>query len=231
MKGVILAGGTGTRLHELTGGGNKHLLEVHDRPMVHYPIETLIGSGITEILVIVSADDEHAFQAMFDEGSWDADLSLDVQDRPLGIAHALGHAENFAAGEGVAVILGDNIFERPLNIGGFENGARVFLKDVADPERFGIAIMREGKIESIDEKPDAPTSRYAVTGAYLYDERVFDIIRNLEFSHRGELEITDVNNEYIRLGAMEWEMILGFWVDAGTMETYMAAVEHIRGRR
>lgn len=224
MKGVILAGGLGTRLLPMTRVTNKHLLPVYDRPMIYYPIQQLVHAGVRDILVVTGGDSAGDFLKLLRNG---ADFGLEhlryaYQEGEGGIAEALGLAEFFAAGEPVVVILGDNIFQDSL-AGAVETfsrdptGAMILLKEVDDPERFGVATVDGDRVVSIVEKPAQPASRFAVTGCYLYDARVFDVIKTLTPSRRGELEITDVNNRYIEWGAMRCHHVSGWWTDAGTI--------------
>jgi len=229
LKGVVLAGGTGSRLRPLTKVTNKHLLPVGPKPMIYYPIEKLLHIGVEEILIVTGV--EHMGDVVRSLGSgreFGCRFTYKVQDEAGGIAQALGLAENFANGQPLAVILGDNIFqsnlkphaERFLAQGG---GARLLLKQVTDPERFGVAEIRDGKVLSIEEKPKQPKSNFAITGIYFYDGDVFDIVRRLKPSGRGELEITDVNNWYIRKGRLACDMLDGWWTDAGTFESLIRA--------
>jgi glucose-1-phosphate thymidylyltransferase len=224
VKGVILAGGLGTRLMPMTRVTNKHLLPVYDRPMIFYPIQQLVHAGVREILVVTGGDSAGDFLRLLRNGG---DFGLEqlryaYQEGEGGIAEALGLAEFFAAGGPVVVILGDNIFQDSLApaIEQFRNdprGAMILLKEVDDPERFGVAQVDGDRVLGIIEKPAAPSSRLAVTGCYLYDARVFDVIRTLTPSRRGELEITDVNNRFIEWGAMRYRRVSGWWTDAGTV--------------
>jgi len=225
IKGVILAGGTATRLRPLTNVTNKHLLPVGRKPMVYYPIEKLLGAGIEDILIVTGMEHMGAVVNLLGSGKdFGCRFTYKVQDEAGGIAQALGLAENFSGGTPVAVILGDNIFEDPLGpvVDAYlaqGRGSRILLKAVDDPERFGVAEVQGENVLSIEEKPVEPKSNMAVTGVYMYDGGVFDIIRELRPSARGELEITDVNNEYIRRGAMGWNLMEGWWSDAGTFES------------
>lgn len=235
MKGVILAGGTGSRLSPCTKVTNKHLLPVYDKPMVFYPLETLRGAGIREILVITGAEDAGDFMKLLGSGrEFGVELTYRIQDEAGGIAQALGMAENFInVDERFAVILGDNVFERGVErrIKEFERNeckARIFLKEVEDANRFGVAEVKGGRVLGIEEKPKKPKSSYAVTGLYLYDHSVFDIVKKLEPSSRGELEISDVNNEYIKRGEMGYAIVEGAWTDAGTFDSLMRACEIAR---
>ncbi len=225
MKGIILAGGLGTRLRPMTLVTNKHLLPVYDRPMVYYPIGTLVSAGITEVLIVTGGEHAGDFFKLLRNGK---DVGLKhleyaYQEGEGGIADALKLAEDFADGGKICVILGDNIIENNINraVEDFRNqdrGAKVLLKKVDDPERFGVARFDEaGKITEIIEKPKDPPSDMAVTGFYMYDGRVFDICRTLKPSGRGELEITDVNNDYLDKGELTYSELTGWWTDAGTI--------------
>jgi glucose-1-phosphate thymidylyltransferase len=230
MKGVILAGGLGTRLYPLTKITNKHLLPVYDRPMIYYPIETLINAGIRDIMIVTGGKKSGDFLSLLGNGS---DFGLKhinytYQKGEGGIAEALGLCEHWASGEPVCVILGDNLIEKNIaravsNFAEQKAGAKIMLKEVHDPERFGVAELKGERVLSIEEKPRKPKSNLAVIGIYLYDARVFDIIKTLEPSDRGELEITDVNNWYIRDGSMTYEVLDGWWTDAGTFESLLRA--------
>ena len=226
MKGVVLAGGLGTRLYPLTYATNKHLLPVYDKPMVYYPIETLVRAGIKEVIIVTGGPHAGHFLRVLKTGS---DLGLKhlaytFQEKEGGIAEALSLCEDFADGGPVTVILGDNTTDADISkaINTFESGARIFLKRVPDPKRFGVPVFDpkdKKKIIKIEEKPNKPKSNYAVTGLYIYDNRVFDLIRKCRPSGRGELEITDVNNFYIKEKSMDWAILSGFWSDAGTFES------------
>jgi glucose-1-phosphate thymidylyltransferase len=230
MKGVILAGGLGTRLYPLTKITNKHLLPVFDRPMIYYPIEALINAGVRDIMIVTGGKKSGDFLSLLGNGS---DFGLKhinytYQKGEGGIAEALGLCEHWAAGESVCVILGDNIIENNIakavrNFREQKSGAKILLKEVHDPERFGVAELKGDRVLAIEEKPKRPKSNLAVIGIYLYDARVFDIIKTLEPSDRGELEITDVNNWYIRDGSMTYEVLEGWWTDAGTFESLLRA--------
>lgn len=229
MKGVILAGGMGTRLYPLTKVTNKHLLPVGKEPMIFNPVRQLISAGITEILVVTSK--EHMGEVVRILGSgrdFNCNFTYKVQEDALGIAHALLLAENFAGGDKIAVILGDNIATH--SIGPFvENfkkqklGAKVLLRKVKDPERYGVAALDEVNIIEIQEKPDHPKSDFAVIGIYMYNNQVFDIIRSLKPSARGEYEITSVNNAYIERKQLNYDVLPGEWTDAGTFESFQYA--------
>jgi len=225
IKGVILAGGTATRLKPLTNVTNKHLLPVGRKPMIYYAIEKLTAAGIKDILIVTGVDHMGNVVGLLGSGKdFSCNFTYKVQDTAGGIAQALGLAENFAGDAKVAVILGDNIFEDSLvgHIRKFTeqpSGAHILLKEVHDPKRFGVAEISGDKIVSIEEKPAKPKSNLAVTGIYFYDKDVYDIIKTLKPSGRGELEITDVNNEYIRCGTMTYGMMKGWWSDAGTFDS------------
>ena len=230
MKGVILAGGLGTRLFPLTKITNKHLLPVFDRPMIYYPIEALLNAGIRDIMIVTGGKKSGDFLSLLGNGS---DFGLEhinytYQKGEGGIAEALGLCRHWAAGEPVCVILGDNIIEKNIakavrDFAEQKVGAKIMLKQVDDPERFGVAELKGDRVVAIEEKPKVPKSNLAVIGIYLYDARVFDIIQTLEPSDRGELEITDVNNWYIRDGTMTFEVLEGWWTDAGTFESLLRA--------
>ncbi len=225
IKGVILAGGTASRLRPLTNVTNKHLLPVGRKPMIYYPIEKMTGAGIEDILIVTGVDHMGDVVGLLGSGKdFNCRFTYKVQDQAGGIAQALSLAEDFAHGVPVAVILGDNIFEdsmRPYleKYLKQKNGSHILLKPVKDPQRFGVAEVKGDKVLSIVEKPKNPKSDMAVTGIYFYDGEVYDIIRTLKPSGRGELEITDVNNEYIRRKTMTWSSMTGWWSDAGTFES------------
>jgi glucose-1-phosphate thymidylyltransferase len=230
MKGVILAGGLGTRLYPLTKVTNKHLLPVYDKPMIYYPIQTLINAGIDDILIVTGGNNAGDFLKLLGNGKEFGlkHINYTYQEGEGGIAEALRLAEFFASGEKVCVILGDNIIEKNIrravkNFQKQKEGAKILLKEVPDPQRFGVAELREDRIVRIEEKPGEPKSQYAVIGIYLYDNDVFNIIKTLKPSNRGELEITDVNNRYIEKGLMTWDILEGWWTDAGTFESLLRA--------
>jgi glucose-1-phosphate thymidylyltransferase len=239
MKGIILAGGLGTRLHPLTRVTNKHLLPVYDRPMIHYPLEKLIDAGITDILIVTGGQHAGEFLRLLGNGREFGlrHLNYTYQEGEGGIAAALALAEHFADREPVMVILGDNLFQDSLKdavqryAAGGSVGARIFLKEVDDPHRFGVPEMEGQRVVRVLEKPEVPPSGYAVTGVYIYDARVFDIIRSLVPSGRGELEITDVNNQYIEWGELGHEVLHGWWADAGTFESLFRASSLAREAR
>jgi glucose-1-phosphate thymidylyltransferase len=229
MKGIILAGGLGTRLYPLTKATNKHLLPVGREPMLYHPIKQLTGAGIKDILTVTSTDHMGDIVQCLGSGEeFHCNMSYKVQETAGGIAHALLLAEDFAAGEEICVILGDNIFEYSIApyVSDYlkqESGARVLLKEVGDPERFGIAALDEHQILEIEEKPSNPKSSFAVVGLYFYDDQVFDIIRNIRPSERGELEITAVNNRYVEMNQLQYSICKGRWTDAGTFESLLEA--------
>jgi glucose-1-phosphate thymidylyltransferase len=234
MKGIILAGGTGSRLYPLTKVTNKHLLPVYDKPMIYYPLQTLIDAGIKDIMIVSGRGHAGHFLELLGSGAdFGAHLTFEIQEKAGGIAEALGLARDFADKGHVTVILGDNIFHDNVRnaVETFKHGARIFLKEVPDAGRFGVAEINGKKIISIEEKPAVPKSNLAVTGLYIYDARVFGTIRTLKPSGRGELEITDVNNEYIRLGQMDFWQLKGYWSDAGTFESLFRASEMVRNVR
>ncbi|OGE14407.1 spore coat protein [Candidatus Daviesbacteria bacterium RIFCSPHIGHO2_12_FULL_37_11] len=230
MKGVILAGGLGTRLYPLTKVTNKHLLPIFDKPMIFYPINTLVRAGIDEIMVVTGGPHCGDFLGVLKNGNElkIKHLEYAYQENEGGIADALRLAEDFADNGNIAVILGDNTtdFDISSDVANFKEGAMVFLKEVPDPERFGIPVFDKEsseKILEILEKPKDPQNNFAVTGLYIYDNKVFDFIRENKPSERGEMEITDVNNHYARSGNLGYRTIDGFWRDAGTFETLLEA--------
>ncbi len=230
MKGVILAGGLGTRLYPLTKITNKHLLPIYDRPMIYYPIEALVKAGITDIMIVTGGKKSGDFLSLLGNGSDFGlkHLNYTYQKGEGGIAEALGLCKHWVGDDSVCVVLGDNIIEWNIAraVRNFEEqgqGAKIMLHEVHDPERFGVAELHGDKVVSIEEKPKSPRSNKAVIGIYLYDRRVFDVIRTLEPSDRGELEITDVNNWYITDGSMTYEVLEGWWTDAGTFDSLLKA--------
>jgi len=230
MKGIILAGGLGSRLYPLTKVTNKHLLPVYDKPMIYYPLETLIRAGISDIMVVTGGNSAGDFLRLLGNGKdfGLAHLAYAYQEGEGGIAHALSLAEHFAAGDRIIVMLGDNIIEKDISLEvktylAQPRGARIILKEVEDPKRFGVAETRDGRVVRIIEKPEKPPSNLAVIGIYMYDEKVFDFVRTLKPSGRGELEITDVNNMYIERGEMSFGILDGWWTDAGTFESLLRA--------
>jgi glucose-1-phosphate thymidylyltransferase len=229
LRGVVLAGGTGSRLRPLTKVTNKHLLPVGQKPMIYYPIEKLTGIGIEEILIVTGVEHMGDVVGLLGSGrEFGCRFTYKVQDEAGGIAQALGLAENFANHQPLAVILGDNIFQANLKMHAERflaqgAGARLLLKQVSDPHRFGVAEIRDGKVLGIEEKPSHPKSDYAIIGVYFYDAGVFDIVRTLRPSGRGELEITDVNNVYLRQGQLACDVLDGWWTDAGTFDSLVRA--------
>ena len=235
MKGVILAGGLGTRLHPLTKITNKHLLPIYDRPMIYYPIQTLVNAGIDDIMVMTGGRKSGDFLSLLGNGRDFGlkHLNYTYQEGEGGIAEALGLAEHWAAGERIAVVLGDNLIEKNIvkavkDFRAQDKGAKILLKEVHDPERFGVATLDGQKVTKIVEKPKEPESNLAVIGIYMYDERVWDIIHSLKPSERNELEITDVNNWFIEDGSMTSEVLDGWWTDAGTFESLLKASTLVR---
>jgi len=230
MKGVVLAGGLGTRLFPLTKITNKHLLPIYDKPMIFYPIQTLVDAGIDDILIVTGGNNAGDFLRLLGNGKEFGlrHINYTYQEGEGGIAAALSLAEFFADNETLCVILGDNIFQ--LGIGDAAEaierqgeGAKILLKDVEEPQRFGVPVFENGKVIKIEEKPKSPRSKYAVVGAYFYDSTVFDLIRTLKPSERGELEISDVNNCYIEAEKMSFDLLKGWWTDAGTFESLLRA--------
>lgn len=227
MKGIICAGGSGSRLNPLTLVTNKHLLAVYDKPMIFYPLFSLIEAGVKDIMVVCSNEHSGPFQKLLGSGKkLGVNISFKVQDESGGIAEAVGLCESFAAGDNVAVVLGDNIFEDNFldAVTSFDSGASLFIKRVEDPERFGVAeVDEDNKIIKIEEKPLHPKSNLAITGFYIYDNAVFDVIRSLNYSNRNELEITDVNNFYVSNNTAKANILEGEWTDAGTFESLYKA--------
>jgi glucose-1-phosphate thymidylyltransferase len=238
MKGVVLAGGTGSRLYPLTKITNKHLLPIYDKPMIFYPIQTLVDAGIRDILVVTGGKNAGDFLRLLANGKEFglSHLNYTYQEGEGGIADALALAEHFADGCKICVVLGDNIIEGSIREAADEfrrqeRGARILLKEVPDAERFGVAEMRGDRIVGIEEKPASPKSNYAVTGIYMYDATVFEKIRTLVPSARNELEITDVNNAYIREGSMTFSFLSGWWTDAGTFDSLLRATNLVARTR
>jgi len=234
MKGVILAGGLGTRLRPMTQVTNKHLLPVYDRPMVYYPIQQMIACGIEDILVVTGGGSAGDFLELLGDGEAFGlkHLNYAYQNGEGGIAQALGLAKDFSAGEPLMVLLGDNLFQDSLSdaIRHYSQGqgAMIVLKEVDDPERFGVAILEDDRVIRVIEKPTPAPSSLAVTGCYFFDSRVFEIIEGLQPSSRGELEITDVNNKYIEWGEMRHQVLGGWWADAGTIDSLARASRLVR---
>jgi glucose-1-phosphate thymidylyltransferase len=230
MKGIVLAGGLGSRLYPLTKVTNKHLLPVYNEPMIYYPIRILVNAGINEILIVTGGNNAGDFLRLLENGK---DFGLKhinytYQQGEGGIAAALSLAEHFADNDKIVVVLGDNIIEKNIKAAvdkfrAQKEGARILLKEVTDPQRFGVPVFEGKKIIRIEEKPKHPASNYAVIGIYMYDWRVFEFIKSLKPSQRGELEITDVNNFYIAENKMEWDVLEGWWSDAGTFESLQTA--------
>jgi len=235
MKGVVLAGGSGSRLHPLTRVTNKHLLPVYDKPMMYYPLQTLVDAGIEDILIVTGGNNAGDFLRLLRNGKDFGlkQLNFAYQEGEGGIADALRLAEYFAAGEKICVILGDNILENGVR-GAKEKfeeqkeGGLILLKKVPDPERFGVPAFEGKRIVKIEEKPKVPCSPYAVIGVYFYDGTVFDRVRTLRPSGRGEFEITDVNNSYLREAHLSYEIVEGGWTDAGTFESLWRATKMVR---
>jgi glucose-1-phosphate thymidylyltransferase len=230
MKGIVLAGGLGSRLSPLTRITNKHLLPIYNQPMVYYPIQTLVEAGVDDILVVTGGNSAGAFLNLLRNGAEFGlrHLNYAYQEGEGGIADALKLAEDFADGRPVCVVLGDNILENSIAsfVKKFRHqgkGAKMLLSKVHDPQRFGVPVFEDERIIRVEEKPKDPKSSYAVIGVYMYDNRVFDIIKTLVPSGRGELEITDVNNAYIETGDMSWDIIDGWWTDAGTFDSLLRA--------
>ncbi len=230
MKGVVLAGGLGSRLRPLTAVTNKHLLPVYDQPMIYYPIQTLVNAGVRDILIVTGGNSAGDFLKLLGNGRAFGlkHLNYTYQEGEGGIAEALSLAEHFAAGEPLCIVLGDNIIEGNIRraVRSYRHqggGAKILLKKVADPQRFGVPELEGRRVLRIEEKPAVPKSEYAVIGVYMYDAEVFEIIRTLKPSARGEMEITDVNNAYIERGEMTWDELDGWWSDAGTFESLLHA--------
>ena len=225
MKGILLAGGHGSRLYPLTNVVNKALLPIYNEPMIYYPLKTLKGLGCEEICIVTGK--EHSGQIMSQMGSgeeFDVDFTYKVQDKPGGIAQALGLCKSFSNNDSIAVCLGDNIFEDTISIDDYDNkGAYIFLKEVNNPKRFGVAEVVGNSVVSIEEKPNNPKSNLCVTGLYIYDSYVWNVIDGIGPSDRGELEITDVNIWYVKNGLMKFKVINGFWSDAGTPDSLIVA--------
>jgi len=238
MKGVILAGGLGTRMSPLTKITNKHLLPIYDKPMIYYPLRSLVQAGITDILIVTGGPHAGDFLRLLGNGSEFGlkHLNYTYQEGEGGIAAALRLAEYFCGGEPVCVFLGDNIIEGSIKEAVQEykrqkKGAKILLKEVPDPERFGVAEIVKGKVKRILEKPKRPLSNYAVIGIYFYDRRVFDIIKTLKPSGRGELEITDVNNRYLEWGELSYSILKGWWTDAGTFDSLRRATNLVAEKK
>jgi len=230
MKGIILAGGLGKRLYPLTKITNKHLLPIYNKPMIYYPLETLVDAGIKDILIVTGGHHAGEFLRLLGNGHQFGlkHINYTYQEGEGGIADALRLAEHFSDGQKITVILGDNIIEKSIKkqVERFDRqpeGARILLKKVSDPQRFGVAEIKNGKVVSIEEKPKKPKSNYIVTGIYMYDEQVFEITKKLKPSGRGELEITDVNNAYLKKSQLTYDMMEGWWTDSGTFDSLIRA--------
>ena len=237
MKGVILAGGLGRRLEPLTRITNKHLLPVYNKPMIYYPIQTLVAAGIKDIMIVTGGNNAGDFLRLLGNGQEFGlkHINYTYQRGEKGIADALSLTEHFAGGQKIVVILGDNIIEKPIKnyVQRFSRqaqGARILIKQVTNPERFGVVYLRNNKIITISEKPKKPKSNYIVTGIYMYDKQVFDIIRTLKPSWRRELEITDVNNTYLKKGQLCYDVLEGYWTDCGLAETLYRATSLVRNK-
>ncbi len=234
MKGVLICGGSGTRLKPLTQITNKSLLPVYDKPLIEYPLNVLLKADIEDIMVITGAEHMDQIAAYLGSGErFGCRFTFGVQDEPKGIAQALGLAETFATGHSVCAILGDNVFfdDLSLPIKHFESGAHLFVKEVHDPERFGVATMKNDIITEVEEKPKIPKTNLAVTGCYVYDKHCFEFIRTMKPSARGELEITDVSDWYVKKGVAKATLLTQSWVDAGTFESLFKAAELVRAAK
>jgi glucose-1-phosphate thymidylyltransferase len=231
MKGIVLAGGTGSRLTPLTKIINKHMLPVYDKPMIYYPLRTLIEAGIDEILIISGRSHAGHFLELLGSGSeWGVSFTYKIPNEPGSVVESLELCEDFAEGGNVTVILADNIFQDNVraDVNSFKNGAKVFLKEVTNAYRFGVAELKGDKLIGIEEKPDKPKSNYAVTGIYIYDSEVFNVIKRLKSSVMDTIEMTDVNNHYINQGVMDYKVLDGYWGDAGTFEGLLQASMIVR---
>lgn len=235
MKGIILAGGSGTRLRPLTQVTSKQLLPIYDQPMIYYPLQTLLKAGIRDILIIVAPDHAGDFLKLLGSGTqFGCKFTYEIQDKPEGLAQAFLIGANFIGKDNVTLILGDNIFEDDFSpsIQSFQSGGRVFVKQVADPERFGVAEFDQNRqVISIEEKPASPKSDYAVTGLYIYDNLVVERVKNLQPSARGELEITDLNNLYLKDKQLDVAFVEGKWLDTGTFESLYEAITFVRDQK
>lgn len=238
MKGIILAGGLGTRLHPLTKITNKHLLPIYDKPMIFYPIQTLVDAGVRDLLIVTGGNNAGDFLRLLGNGKGFAlpHINYTYQEGEGGIADALRLAEHFAEGDRIIVMLGDNVIEKDIRRGvaAFQRqkcGARVYLKEVPNPRDYGVAELRGKRVVNIVEKPQRPKSNFAVIGIYMYDAQVFDIIRKLKPSGRGELEITDVNNAYLKRGQLEYDILDGWWADAGASHQKLIETSVLVARR
>jgi glucose-1-phosphate thymidylyltransferase len=228
VKGVVLAGGLGSRLQPMTAVANKHVLDLYDEPMIHFPVRSLARAGVTELVVVVGRHGDQVREVLGDGAGLGVSIAYAHQDGEGGIADALGRAHDLVGDDRIVAILGDNLYQDDLRpyveaFAGQPSGARVLLKRVEDARRFGVATVDGDRITGIEEKPDAPASDLAVTGCYMYDARVFEIVAGLEPSARGELEITDVNNDYVARGEMAFDVLPGWWADAGTPASKLKA--------
>lgn len=224
MKGVIVSAGLGTRMKPITNIISKNLLPVYNKPMIYYSINTLIKAGVTEILIIINKKHIEQYKTLLKNGEeFNISISYTIQEEQKGTAHAVGCAEEFANGENIAVIFADNILEDDLDFRDFKEGARIHLKEVPNPEIFGIAEIKDNKIISLEEKPKNPKSNYCIIGIYVYDKDVFNIIKTLKPSDRGELEITDLNNVYFKRSKLDYKIVKGYWNDAGTFDDMLIA--------
>lgn len=234
MKGIILAGGSGTRLRPLTSITSKQLLPIYNKPMIFYPLETLLSAGITDVLIIVAPSNAGDFLKLLGSGKeFGCKFTYEIQDKPEGLAQAFLIGENFLGNDAATLVLGDNIFADNFTeaITSFQSGGRVFAKEVSDPERFGVVAFDDNKKAiSIEEKPEHPKSNYAVTGLYIYDNTVVQKVRGLQPSPRGELEITDLNNVYLKEGSLDVAFVEGKWFDTGTFESLYEATQFVRDR-
>ncbi len=236
IKGVILAGGTGSRLYPLTKVTNKHLLPVGRQPMIYHPIKKLTGAGVEEILIVTGVEHMGDIVTLLGSGQeFGCRFTYKVEDQAGGIAQALGLAENFVGGDKMCVILGDNVFADDLtpfvkNFSAQKTGAKILIKEVADPQRFGVVEMKDGKVLSIVEKPKKPKSNFAVVGVYFYGPEVFSVVKQLKPSGRGELEITDVNQSFLAKGELTYDILSGWWSDAGTFESLERASLYAEGK-
>jgi len=232
MKGVLICGGTGSRLRPLTDITNKSLLPVYNKPLLLYPLQVLLDAGITEIAIVTGTEHMDQMSEFLTGAKFDCTFTFLVQEKPGGIAQALGLTEEFANGENICAILGDNVYFDDLSpiIQSFQKGGHIFLKEVDDPERFGVAEIDGDTVVSLEEKPAHPKSHYAATGCYVYDNRCFEIIKNMKPSARGELEITDVSKQYLEMGELTASTLKDEWIDAGTFESLFRAAQLVRER-
>jgi len=231
MKGVIVSAGHGTRMRPVTEVISKNLLPVYNKPLIYYAIETFKKAGVTEIIIVVSKEHINQYKKLLKNGEeFDIPISYTIQEEQNGTAHAMGCAEEFAKGENTAFMFADNILEDELDFRDFKEGARIHLKEVPDPERFGIAEIKDGKIVSLEEKPKEPKSNLCITGIYVYDKNVFDIIKTLKPSWRGELEVTDLNNIYFNKGQLDYKILKGVWIDAGTFDAMLEASNFVKNK-